>query len=70
MWNEICCMYKYIFVIIVRYIVFVWNELFEIWLFVLFEKKRVVLIKVLREKYVYLIFFVFCSIVYEEENIL
>lgn len=52
-------MYKYIFVIIVRYIVFVWNELFEIWLFVLFEKKRVVLIKVLREKYVYLIFFVF-----------
>lgn len=63
-------MYKYIFVIIVRYIVFVWNELFEIWLFVLFEKKRVVLIKVLREKYVYLIFFVFCSIVYEEENIL
>lgn len=63
-------MYKYIFVIIVRYIVFVWNELFEIWLFVLFEKKRVVLIKVLREKYVYLIFFVYCSIVYEEENIL
>lgn len=59
-----------IFVIIVRYIVFVWNELFEIWLFVFIWKKWVVLIKVLREKYVYLIFFVFCSIVYEEENIL
>lgn len=59
-----------IFVIIVRYIVFVWNELFEIWLFVFIWKKLVVLIKVLREKYVYLIFFVFCSIVYEEENIL
>lgn len=63
-------MRKYIFVIIVRYIVFVWNELFEIWLFVFIWKKWVVLIKVLREKYVYLIFFVFCSIVYEEENIL
>lgn len=63
-------MRKYIFVIIVRYIVFVWNELFEIWLFVFICKKWVVLIKVLREKYVYLIFFVFCSIVYEEENIL
>lgn len=59
-----------IFVIIVRYIVFVWNELFEIWLFVFIWKKWVVLIKVLREKYVYLIFFVYCSIVYEEENIL
>lgn len=63
-------MRKYIFVIIVRYIVFVWNELFEIWLFVFIWKKWVVLIKVLREKYVYLIFFVYCSIVYEEENIL
>lgn len=59
-----------IFVIIVRYIVFVWNELFEIWLFVFIWKKWLVLIKVLREKYVYLIFFVYCSIVYEEENIL
>lgn len=63
-------MRKYIFVIIVRYIVFVWNELFKIWLFVFIWKKWVVLIKVLREKYVYLIFFVYCSIVYEEENIL
>lgn len=68
-WNEICCMHKYIFVTIVRHIVPAWNESFEIWLSVFTWKKWVVLIKVSREKHVYLISSVYCSIVYEEENI-
>lgn len=58
-----------IFVTIVRHIVPAWNESFEIWLSVFTWKKWVVLIKVSREKHVYLISSVFCSIVYEEENI-